>query len=347
MSQSSEFADSDLPQASSDVSAHLIPSNALACSAIVRTAKGASEFHITFIKQIDYRQQPSVCFELALNNLPEHPGIGWCISKGHEDKDSLGFDLLLVAMNDSLAGVHVRFVWTPGVTGFFLMIHNQRRKYCTINGDDFSIYGQKWLIPLKNTILLGDCAFTLQYVQRDPAAEENFQFDPKEFLTAFHNENPVVLPTLQEADSRFGDWVLDGAIQHGTSEAVYQVHHSLDEKQAAAKQLFVTKRNRSKIIQEVRMAKVSKLKGVQHQWIAVPFDIRHVGNNRPQVEVVSKYYISCYMRMFLWALGPNQEAHGQQPELRKTRQRHRRMHCLPTSSPCNPLRRYRKKSAHT
>jgi serine/threonine protein kinase len=122
------------------------------------------------------------------------------------------------------------------------------------------------LIPFKNTILIGELPFTLQYVRRDDKEESLFQVELKAFFSrVLEDNNPFVLPTPQELDERFGEWKVQHPIGKGTFGTVYMVVHSSDGRQAAAKQLFQTERNTHSIEREVEMAqRISKLSYVSH-----------------------------------------------------------------------------------
>jgi len=119
-------------------------------------------------------------------------------------------------------------------------------------------------VPFRNTILIGDLPFTLQYVQRNNLDESHFQVDLKAFLSRFlKDDNPFVLPTPRKLDSRFGDWIIQTPIARGTYGIVCMVVHAADGKRAAVKQLLKTKNNAKSIDREVEMAKrISKLSHV-------------------------------------------------------------------------------------
>jgi hypothetical protein len=151
--------------------AYLVPSNRPARSAISKARQEQSTYHSNFITEIEYGGCPStLCFELALGGLP---GVSWRIGRGCNELEDKGVDLLLVTDDDSIASIHASFGWTIHTHDLLLIILNKQHKPCTINGREFS-YGHE-PIPLENTILIGDCAFSLLFTPRTRAAETLFQ----------------------------------------------------------------------------------------------------------------------------------------------------------------------------
>jgi hypothetical protein len=132
---------------------------------------------------------------------------------------------------------------------------------CNVNGEHISVLGEMRPVPFKNTILIGELPFTLQYVQRNDSDESQFQVDLKAFLSRFlRDDNPLVVPTPRELDSRFGEWIVQTPIARGTFGIVYMVVHAANGSRAAAKQLLKTRYNAKSIEREVEMAKrISKL----------------------------------------------------------------------------------------
>lgn len=175
-------ADSDSPVSPIDRSAlpvaYLVPSNRPALLAISKTREEGSTYHRNFVAEIRYRGCPTTpCFELALGGLP---GVEWRIGKGADEFENNGVDLLLVTDDEDIASVHASFGWTIPEPGLRLIILNEKHKRCTINGHDFS-YGNQ-AIPPKNTILIGDCAFTLLFTPRTCAAETVFQTELRNYV---------------------------------------------------------------------------------------------------------------------------------------------------------------------
>ncbi len=126
-------------------------------------------------------------------------------------------------------------------------------------------------IPYQNAITIGECLFTLQYVDRSPEEDEQFQVELKAFFRKFHNdENPIVLPTPSEHNATFGEWTVNYAISRGTFGIVYMVTHRKSGIPAAAKQILMSGQNRVSVEREVKMAyRISKLKHVR----CVPFSL--------------------------------------------------------------------------
>jgi hypothetical protein len=155
--------------------AHLVPSNRQARLAISKAREQGSTYHCNFIKEIEYRGCLNTpCFELALGGLPEQEhSVGWRIGTGCNEFENQGVDLLLLPDDNGIASIHASFGWTMHKPGLRLIMLNKQNKTCTINGHEFS-YGDR-NIPLENTILIGDCAFTLLFESRTCAAEDFFQ----------------------------------------------------------------------------------------------------------------------------------------------------------------------------
>ncbi|CAO2648699.1 Nn.00g079660.m01.CDS01 [Neocucurbitaria sp. VM-36] len=263
--------------------ARLIPTNRPAREAVQQTRVRGSPFHATFLGETDYRGQATPCFQLSLGALPQFPKLGWRINRGRDNLPHRGMDLLLwgARKSDHVAGIHARLSFIRGAAGFFLVADNARGMPCTINGDDFA--HDRRPIPFRSTITLGECAFTLHYVVRDPEAELRFQLELKTFYQmALADENPFILPTPREVDSRFGDWVVQYPISEGTFGTVFVVTHAADGRLAAAKQLVKTRFNAARVEQEVAMAKL--VATLSHPSIASPFEIRH-NPCRSQVEI--------------------------------------------------------------
>jgi hypothetical protein len=274
------------------VFARLIPTNRPAREAVERTRAQAAQFHANFVGTTVFRDGETPCFVLSLDALPEFPRLGWRIGRGRDNLPNRGVDLLLygTAKGDHVAGIHARLNFVKGVAGFFLIADNGRGKACTINGDDFA--NDRRPIPYRSTITLGECAFTLHYVVRDQDDEDRFQLELRAFYKlALADENPFVLPTPRETDSRFGDWIVQYPISKGTYGTVFLVTHAASGRLAAAKQLVKTRYNARKVEHEVAMGKiVSKL---SHPSIAIPFEIRH-NPCRSQVEIVRAAFHSSH-----------------------------------------------------
>jgi hypothetical protein len=160
--------------------AYLVPSNRPACSAILNAHEGRSTYHSKFVTEIEYRGYPyTPCFELALGGLSKQE-VGWRIGTGCTDHENEGVELLLVTTDDAIASVHASFGWTIHKPGLLLTILNQQQKSCTINGREFSEGSES--IPLENTILIGDCAFTLLFKPRTRVVEGIFQTELQKYV---------------------------------------------------------------------------------------------------------------------------------------------------------------------
>lgn len=158
--------------------AYLVPSNRPARSAIFRAREEGSTYHSNFITEIEHRGCPGTpCFELALGGLPD---VSWRIGRGCNKLKDKGVDLLLVTDDDGIASVHASFGWTIHKPDLLLIILNEQQKACTINGREFCFGDQ--IIPSENTILIGDCAFTLLFTQRTGAAEVLFQIESRKHV---------------------------------------------------------------------------------------------------------------------------------------------------------------------
>ncbi|KAL1961101.1 hypothetical protein VTO42DRAFT_3046 [Malbranchea cinnamomea] len=271
--------------------AKLIPMNAPARAAMEATMAmkpEEAEYHQQFIREIIFNEKRTYCFELSLAQLPQFAHLGWRIGRGRHYPDKrktlehYGVDLLLGAKEeDEVAGIHARFNWVKGAGGFFIIADNKRGKKVMLNGEFFS--NDRRIIPHRNTIMLGECIFTLEYVKRTPEEEEQFQFELATFYRKFHREeNPLILPTPSESDASFGDWVVQYAISRGSFGVVYMVTHARSGRPAAAKQILKSNRNKVSVEREIKMAE--RISRLNHPRIASPFEIRHQ-RSRTKIEV--------------------------------------------------------------
>lgn len=135
-------------------------------------------------------------------------------------------DLLLsTSAAEEVAGIHARFAWLKGAGGFFLVADNKRGKEVVLNGA--LLRSNHRLIPRDNMIMIGECVFTLRYVDRDQSGEEKFQADLTEFYRQVHQElNPVVLPTPSNDQETLGEWIVQYPIARGSYGLVQMVIHS-------------------------------------------------------------------------------------------------------------------------
>lgn len=248
--------------------ATLIPMNRIARSALDATAQSNSAYHQQFIGEIICDSKPTNCFKLSLGTLPEFARLGWRIGKGRDMLRNRGVDLLLTidehendrnSEQDRVAGIHARLNWVKGAGGFFIIADNKKGKGVMMDGEIFRT--DQRLIQPKNTIMIGECVFTLQYVARSPAEDDQFHVELTQFFRQFHrDENPLILPTPNENDSRFGDWIFQHPISKGAYGIVYMVINSRTGRPAAAKQILKSQRNAYGVDREIRMAtRISKL----------------------------------------------------------------------------------------
>lgn len=240
----------------------LIPMDKNARSALDATARSTSEYHQQFISETIYDNKITKCFNLSLHTLPEFAQLGWRIGRGRESLKNRGVDLLLHVEesvddrnpdDDQVAGIHARFNWVKGAGGFFLIADNKKGKRVMMDGEFFRT--DQRLIQPKNTIMIGQCVFTLRYVNRDPQEDDQFQVELAQFFRQFHqDENPLILPTPSENDSRFGDWIFQRPISKGAFGVVYMVINARTGRPAAAKRILKSKKNGVSVDREIRMA---------------------------------------------------------------------------------------------
>lgn len=169
--------------------ARLVPQNAYARQAFKRLAEEARredpiyQHHAQFL-HIDERRdidpfEREDCFIFSLGKLPEFPTIGWKIGKGRPNRPNLLVDIC-IHEGEGVAGVHARFCWVKGGGGFFLVADNLREVPVRMNGE--VLKRTQRLIPYRNSISLGECDFSLQFQERSPEQEEQFQVE----LSAFY-----------------------------------------------------------------------------------------------------------------------------------------------------------------
>lgn len=243
--------------------AMLIPMNGIARSAVNATARLDSEYHRQFISETVSDNKIIKYFNLSLSTLPEFAQLGWRIGRGRESLKNRGVDLLLHieegesdrnSEDDRIAGIHARFNWVKGAGGFFLIADNKKGKKVMMDGEIFR--ADQRLIQRKNTIMIGECVFTLRYVERTAEEDDQFQVELTQFFREFHrDENPLILPTPNENDSRFGDWIFQHPISKGAFGVVYMVINARTGQPAAAKRILKSKRNQVGVDRELRMVK--------------------------------------------------------------------------------------------
>ncbi|OKP11444.1 hypothetical protein PENSUB_2930 [Penicillium subrubescens] len=127
-------------------------------------------------------------------------------------------------------------------------------------------------IQLKNSVMIGECDFTLRYFPRTPEEEEQFQVELAEFFRVFHDDaNPLVLPLPSDSEMRFGHWRFQNPISRGSYGVVYMVVNARTGLPAAAKRILNSHRNAYAVDQEIEMtSRISNLAHVSDS-ILLPF----------------------------------------------------------------------------
>jgi len=264
--------------------ATLVPLNKRAKTAVQYAAQHASSFHRSFIQHRSINGKPVSCFVFALGHLPDHPNLGWRIGRGRKNLDNHGVELLLggMAREDDVHGIHARFHFHKQAGGFF--VSNDHH-----DSDSVLLVGQpvtgRRVIPKENTILLGECAFTLRYTSFSTEEEESYELELRRFMARFHDdENPFIVPTPSGNEAAFGDWNVQWAIARGTYGTVYAVTHAKSGKYAAAKHLLQNSSNERHVRNEIKMTK--KIMGLPNPRIATPSEIIRQ-DTRSKVDIVS------------------------------------------------------------
>lgn len=243
---------------------HVVPLNKLAKESLRRlaseTERKDTEYHRKFLEvtaEDTQVLQPTYSFVLSLDCLPELPGIGWRIGRGRKKLRNLGVDLLLPTDDgddQDIAGLHCRLSWVKGGGGFFLVADNQRGMTVNLNGETLS-YSQR-LIPYNNTIGVGQYYFSIKFLERNPAEEEEFQSQLLLMYSAVLRESaPMIMPTPSRNEMRIGEWVVRKPIARGSFGHVSSVTHAHTGKLAAAKELWRTPQNSWSIDREVAVCK--------------------------------------------------------------------------------------------
>lgn len=267
--------------------ARLVPINGAARDAVEATIAAAAQsplefaHHTRFISTTTFNTVAGTpCFEISLANPPEFAHMGWRIGSGRRavpgrrELPNRGVDLLLLG-GEGVAGIHARLNWVRGAGGFFLIADNKRGAACMVNGEVFAHDART--VPFRNALLLGECVFTLRYVQRAFEDEEQFGVELREYFAhtaqLLDGGQPLILPTPGESQTVIGEWCVHFPISRGAYGIVHMVTHQRDGRPAALKQLLKFERNGPAVDREVRMAKrVAKL---SHPRIASPFEIHH------------------------------------------------------------------------
>lgn len=250
------------------VFAYIVPINRLAKESLrrlaVETERDDTSYHRGFLESPpDELKIPSDtdCFILSLDLLPEVPGIGWRIGRGRKKLKNLGVDLLLPTEDDDVAGLHARLSWLKGGGGFFLIADNQRGLTVNLNGEELS-YTQR-LIPYQNAIGIGQLFFSIKFLERSPAQEEQFQSQLLLMYSAVLREKtPFIMPTPSRSETRIGDWVVRAPLGKGSFGHVSSVTNIRTGQLAAAKEIWRTPKNSLSVDREVSIC--YRLKNVRH-----------------------------------------------------------------------------------
>ncbi|CZR60093.1 uncharacterized protein PAC_09988 [Phialocephala subalpina] len=260
--------------------ARLVPQNKYARDAFQRLAQTtrddpAHRHHKQFI-HIDNRKdinplEREDCFIFSLGLLPEFPALGWRIGKGRPNRPNLSVDIR-IHDGEGMAGVHARFCWVKGGGGFFLVADNLRELPVILNGE--LLRRTQKLIPYRNLIQLGECNFSLQFQERSPAQEDQFQVELSAFYLRVMRENaPMLLPTPSGHEVTIGNWIVRNPIASGSYGRVSSVSHMHTGQPAAAKELWRTQRNRFSVDREIFIAK--HLQKHPHKRLGIPFEFYH------------------------------------------------------------------------
>ncbi|KAJ5741108.1 kinase-like domain-containing protein [Penicillium malachiteum] len=168
-----------------------------------------------------------------------------------------GVDLYLCLKNQKdtgVTGLYVRLNWVKGASGFFLITDNKGGKKVIMDGEAYRT--DRCLIQPKNTIMIGECVFTLQYTHRNSDKEEQFQTELRQFFRSFYGKQyPLILPTPGENDSRFKDWIFQQPLSRGSFGIVHMVINSQTGRPAVAKRILKSERNEYSVDREIRMAR--------------------------------------------------------------------------------------------
>jgi hypothetical protein len=246
--------------------AKLIPQNRYAREAFQRllSKDQLSHHHRQFIRIDERPEVPEAkrenYFLFSLGLLPEFPTLGWRLGRGRNGLPNLGVDILIEG-GEEVAGCHVRFAWVNGGGGFFVFADNLNGKEIILNGE--VLQRTQRMIPFRNSLSIGECLFTIKFQERDQEQEDQFQVELAAFYRrVLQGEVPIILPTPSGNEIVVGDWVVRSPISSGASGRVSLVTHRTTGRPAAAKELWLTRRNRRGIECEVTIAK--KLKHWNH-----------------------------------------------------------------------------------
>jgi hypothetical protein len=249
----------------------MVPINRLAKESLrrlaIETDRDDTKYHREFLEvPPDELKIPpcTSCFILSLDLLPELPSIGWRIGQGRKKLKNLGVDLLLPTEDDNgndIAGLHARLSWLKGGGGFFLIADNQRGLTVNLNGEELS-YSQR-LIPYQNAIGIGQFFFSIKFLERSPAQEEEFQSQLLLMYSAVLRENaPFIMPTPSRNETRIGDWIVRAPLGKGSFGHVSSVTNVRTGQLAAAKEIWRTPKNSWSVDREINIC--YRLKNIIH-----------------------------------------------------------------------------------
>jgi hypothetical protein len=204
--------------------------------------------------------------------LPEFPNLGWRIGRGCASFGNRGVDFLLCKEDeedednseDRVTNIHARFNWVKGAGGFFIIADNNERRKVILDGE--IVRADQRPIQFENTIIIGECLFTLRYESRNREENDNFDIKLGQFFDKFHQDNnPLILPTPSERFSQFKEWIFHYPIAKGVFGTVYMVTNSRTGEPAAAKRIFRSGRNSRNVDREISMVRrISKLVHVSY-----------------------------------------------------------------------------------
>jgi hypothetical protein len=253
---------------------YLVPMNTLAKESIRKLAtereREDTRYHRQFLDRAPAElgvPPGSDCFILSLDKLPESPQLGWRIGKGRRKLRNWGVDFLLPVSDsdtsgaEDVGGLHARLSWIKGGGGFFLIADNQRGLPVNLNGESLS-YSQR-LIPYHNSLLIGQLLFSIKFLSRTQAQEEEFQSQLLLMYSAVLREStPFIMPTPSRDEVRVGEWVLRKPLGRGSFGSVSSVTNVRTGRLAALKEIWRTPRNSVSVDREVEICR--KLREIPH-----------------------------------------------------------------------------------
>jgi hypothetical protein len=200
-------------------------------------------------------------YVFSLFELFEFFVFGWRLGKGRPEKKNRGVDLLLIdlgLLEDDIAGNHAILRWEAAGGGFFLVASNTRPKPVYLNGECLLL--DRRLIPYKNMIGIGNHTYRLEYSQRSPAHEVQFQTELRAFFSIVHGKKPpIIQPTPSAQTQEIGEYLLGHPIAKGGFGVVFSATHNRKGIPVAVKQVLKTQGNSQKVEREVKIAQLLKI----------------------------------------------------------------------------------------